>query len=348
MVDLRHMAPIGAFALVIGLSSAHLARADSAADFFSGKSIDMYVAGSPQGSYSYHVRVLSKYLTRHIPGHPNIVPQYMAGAGGIKTANFLYNVAPPNGLAVGTLLKTIAMNQAIQRKGVKYDAEKFGWIISTGPVDSVLALWTATSPARTIEDAKKVQVVLGSTGKGSATFIEPTLMNDMVGTKFKIIAGYKGIDPVHLAMETGEVQGRFASWESLLCCKREWLDKKKVVVLAQSGLVRNADLPDVPRIIDLVKSEADKKFLEFFGAASTLGRIYLAPPRISAERLAALRDGFWKAAHDPEYVAEMKKRGLEWGPTTGEAAKKLALVALRSSPEVIARARSIMGTEGGD
>ena len=131
MVDLRHIAPIGAFALVIGLSSAQLARADAAADFFSGKSIDMYIAGSPQGSYSYHVRVLSKYLTRHIPGHPNIVPQYMAGAGGIKTANFLYNVAPPNGLAVGTLLKTIAMNQAVQRKGVKYDAEKFGWIIST-------------------------------------------------------------------------------------------------------------------------------------------------------------------------------------------------------------------------
>ena len=344
----RGLVAIGAIALAVGANSLQPARADSAADFFRGKNIDMYIAGSAQGSYSYHVRVLSKYLTRHIPGHPNIVPQYMAGAGGIKAANYLYNVAPPDGLAVGELLKTIAINQAVGRKGVKYDTEKFGWIISTGPVRAVLALWNATTPAKTIEQAKKVQVVLGSTGKGSATYIEPKLMNDMIGTKFKIIPAYKGIDPVHLAMERGEVNGRFASWESLLCCKKDWLRKKKVILLAQSGLVRNADLPKVPTIIDLVKGEKDKAFLRFFEAATTLGRIYVTPPHISAARLAVLRKGFWDAAHDPEYIAETKNRGLEWGPTTADAAKKMALVTLRSSPEVIARARKIMGVGGGD
>lgn len=347
MINRRHIASITTLALVCSASSFGAARAESAADFYRGKNIDMYIAGSAQGSYSYHVRVLSKYLTRHLPGHPNIVPQYMAGAGGIKAANYLYNVAPPDGLAVGTLLKTIAINQAVKRNGVKYDAEKFGWIISTGPVGSVLALWRATTPATTIAQAKKVQVVLGSTGKGSATYIEPKLMNDLIGTKFKIITGYKGIEPVHLAMERGEVNGRFASWESLLCCKKDWLQQNKVIILVQSGLTRSADLPKIPTLIDLAKTEKDKEFLRFFEAASTLGRIYVAPPGISAARLAVLRKGFWAAAHDPEYIAEMKKRGLEWGPTTGDAAKKMALVTLDSSPEVIARAREVMGTAGG-
>ncbi len=315
-----------------------------AEDFYKGKNIEIVVAGSPKGSYNQHVRLIQRYLTKHIVGNPNIVPKFYAGAGGIRGANHLYNVGSRDGLTVGNLLKTIAVNEVIKRKGVKFKTAEFGWIISTGPVDSVLALMKDFTKARTLEDARNMEVVLGSTGKGSATFIEPMTMNQLMGTKFKVIIGYKGLGPVHLAMEKGEVAGRFASVESLVCCKKEWLEGNRLVLLAQSGLRRNRAFPDVPRMIDLVKNDADRKFLEFFGAASTLGRIYVTPPGVPKAQMAMLRDGFWKAANDPAYVADMKKRGLEWDPITGEEAEKLARVTLNASPEVVARARKVMGT----
>lgn len=310
-----------------------------------GQNLEIIVAGSAAGSYAYHVRMLEPYLKKHIPGQPTIVVKHMPGAGGIKAANYLYNVAPADGHVVGTLLKTIAVNQAIGRNGVKYDAEKFGWIISTGPIDSVLALWKATTPAKTLEEAKKTEVVLGSTGKGSATFIEPALMNSLFGTKFNIITGYNGLGPVHVALENGEIQGRYASVESLFCCKKNWLRDDKLLFLAQSGLVRNDAIPSVPTMVQIATREKDKKFLEFFGAASTLGRIYVAPPDVPEDALGSLREGFWAAAHDPAYVKQMKERGLEYKPVRGEEAKKSALVSLHADPDIIARAKKIMGTD---
>ncbi len=341
-MSLRKLAVLsGAAALSFGNVPA---LADEAADFYRGKNIEMVLAASAKGSYNNHVRLLQRYLTKHIAGNPNIIIKFYAGAGGIRGANHVFNVGSKDGLTVGNLLKTIAINEAIKRNGVKFKSAEFGWIISTGPVDSVLSLMKDHTKVRTVDDARKMEAVLGSTGKGSATFIEPTIMNQLMGTKFKVITGYKGLGPVHLAMEKGEVAGRFASVESLLCCKKEWLEGKKLVFLAQSGLKRNEAFPDVPRMIDLAKTDKDKKFLEFFGAGSTLGRIYVTPPGVPKMQLEALREGFWKAAHDPGYVDEMKKRGLEWGPIRGEEAKKLALLTLEASPETIARARKVMGT----
>lgn len=338
--NLTFMAAAAALAL-----PAAAATADEAADFYKGKNIEMALAASAKGSYNRHVRIIQRYLTKHIAGNPGIIVKYYAGAGGIRGANHVYNVGSKDGLTVGNLLKTIAINETIRRPGVKFKSAEFGWIISTGPVDSVLALMKEFTPVRSVDDARKTQAVLGSTGKGSATYIEPTIMNQLMGTKFKVITGYKGLGPVHLAMEKGEVAGRYASVESLLCCKKHWLEGDKLVFLAQSGLRRNKAFPNVPRMIDLVDSKADKKFLEFFGAGSTLGRIYVTPPGVPKARLEALREGFWKAAHDPAYVEEMKKRGLEWDPMRGEEAKKYALVTLNADAETVARARKVMGTD---
>lgn len=311
------------------------------AQYYKGKTILVAIPGGPHGSYGVHVQILKKFLPKHFAGNPSIEPVYMPGAGGLKAANYLYNVAPKDGTYIGTLLKTITLNEAVKRPGVKFKSEKFGWIISTGPVDSVLAVWTSRAPALTMEDMKKKQVILGSTGKGSVTYMEPTIMNQVFGTRFKVITGYKGLGGVHLAMERGEVQGRHASLESLRCCHRDWL-AKKLTIVAQSGLVRNSNLPNVPTMIEYGKTEKDRKFLEFFGAGATLGRIYLAPPGIPAARLAELRDGFWKAAHDPGYVAELKRRGLEYHPRRGEDALKYARIQLNADADVIARARKLV------
>lgn len=315
---------------------------DAGAQFYKGKKIELFLAGGAKGSYNRHSRVLQQYLTKHIAGNPEIAITPMPGAGGIKAANYLYNAASRDGLSIGTLLKTIAINEAIERRGVKYKTAKFGWIVSSGPVDSVLALWTATSPAKTVDGVFKKQVILGSTGKGSATFIEPTIMNAMIGTKFKIITGYKGLGKVHLAVERGEVQGRFASWESLKCCKKKWLSEKKVVVLMQSGLVRNKDLPDVPRVIEFAKTDKDREFLKFVAAGSTLGRIYVTPPGVPKAALNALQDGFWNALKDPDYLAITEKRGLEVAPISGEKAKALAVGIVNASPDTIKTAKKYL------
>jgi len=225
---------------------------------------------------------------------------------------------------------------------VKYKTAKFTWLVSSGPIDSVLALWKSTSPAKTVEDVFKKKVILGSTGKGSPTFIEPTIMNATIGTKFKIITGYKGLGKVHLAVERGEVQGRFASWEAIKCCKKAWLKENKVAILMQSGLVRNKDLPKVKSVWEFAKNESDRDFLKFIAAGSTLGRIYLAPPGIPKAAAKALRKGFWDALHDPEYVALTKKRGMGLTPMSYKKAKDLALSIMKAKPAVIKRAKKYL------
>ena len=331
-----------AFVAVAGLAASTFTAVDASAQFYKGKKLDMYSAGGAKGSYNRHLRLMEKFLTKHIPGNPEIAINPMPGAGGLKAANYLYNAAARDGTAAGTLLKTIGLNEAISRRGVKYKTAKFTWIVSSGPIDSVLALWKSTSPAKTVEDVFKKRVILGSTGKGSPTFIEPTIMNATIGTKFKIITGYKGLGKVHLAVERGEVQGRFASWEAIKCCKKAWLKENKVAILMQSGLVRNKDLPKVKSVWEFAKNDADRDFLKFIAAGSTLGRIYLAPPGIPKAAAKALRKGFWDALKDPEYVALTKKRGMGLDPMPHQKAKALALSIMGAKPSVIKRAKKYL------
>ncbi|MEE2655767.1 MAG: tripartite tricarboxylate transporter substrate-binding protein [Pseudomonadota bacterium] len=338
MIFNTKLACIGA----VGIAALMFTACETSAQFYKGKKLDMYSAGGSKGSYNRHLRLMEKFLTKHIPGNPEIAINPMPGAGGLKAANYLYNAAAKDGTAAGTLLKTIGLNEAIGRRGVKYKTAKFTWLVSSGPIDSVLALWKSTSPAKTVEDVFKKKVILGSTGKGSPTFIEPTIMNATIGTKFKIITGYKGLGKVHLAVERGEVQGRFASWEAIKCCKKAWLKENKVAILMQSGLVRNKDLPKVKSVWEFAKNESDRDFLKFIAAGSTLGRIYLAPPGIPKAAAKALRKGFWDALHDPEYVALTKKRGMGLTPMSYKKAKDLALSIMKAKPAVIKRAKKYL------
>ena len=327
---------------VAGLAAVFMTAPDVSAQFYKGKKLDMYSAGGAKGSYNRHLRVLERYLNRHIPGNPEIAINPMPGAGGLKAANYLYNAAARDGTAAGTLLKTIGLNEAIGRRGVKYKTAKYTWLVSSGPIDSVLALWKDTSPAQNIGDVFQKKIILGSTGKGSPTFIEPTIMNATIGTNFQVITGYKGLGKVHLAVERGEVQGRFASWEAIKCCKKGWIKNKKILILMQSGLVRNKDLPNVKNVWEFAKNDKDREFLKSLAAGSTLGRIYLAPPGIPKAAAKALRKGFWDALHDPEYVAETKKRGMGLGPMPHDKAYALAMSIMNAKPAVLKRAQKYL------
>lgn len=333
---------ITAFLVSFGWLAGSPAQAESAAEFYSKNRLTLILGTGAKGSYALHTRVLMKYLTKHIPGHPTVVQQFMPGAGGAKAANYVYNVAAKNGAYVGNLLKYIAVNQAIGRKNLRYDAAKFNWILSSGPINSVVAFWH-TANVKTFADLRKKQLVVGSTGRSSETFITPTLLNEILGAKLKIVTGYKGLGSIHLAMETGEVNGRAASMESLRGGKPHWLTDNKVNIVVQTGLEKNYDLPKVPTMVDLATNPSDRALLEFVGSGATLGRIYVAPPGVAVERLAALRAGFEAATRDPGYLADTKKRRLDVAPKAHKELEALVARVLGASPKTIARARKAFG-----
>ena len=319
------------------------ANADAVADFYSGKTVTITAATGAGSAYGVHGRLLAEALQKHIPGNPNVIMQFMPGAGGAKMANYMYNVAPKDGTHIGFPLKYIAVNQALGLSGLKYDAAKFNYIGSLGPINSVVAMLKEKSPVASLDDAMKTEAVMASTGKSSETYITPTLMNNLLGTKFKIVTGYTGMKGTELAMEKGEAHGRAGSWDSLKSGQPEWLKEKKVALIALSGLERNWDLPDVPTLIELAKNPEDKRTLQFFGNGNAVGWLFITPPDVPADRIAALRAAFDKAMKDPEYLAAVKDKNLDLQPVSGEQVAKLIDETLAVTPEQLQRIQAAMG-----
>jgi len=314
--------------------------ADAVSDYYKGKTITLYGAAGGGGSYGVYNRVIADHLGRHMPGNPSVVAQFMPGAGGAKCANFLYNAAAKDGSVIAMLLKYVAVQQAIGRKSVKYDVNKFNWLISMEPVHSVVAVWH-TAPATTLEGLKQKEVVMGSTGKSSETYIAPTLMNAFIGTKIKVVTGYKGTGAIHLAMESGEIHGRAASFASLTGTRPHWLAEGKVKMVAHSGLYPDKDFPEVPPLKDVVPAEARDVF-EFVGSGSTLGRIMAAPPGVPAERVAALRGALEAMAKDPKFLADAKKRKMGVQPRSAVEVEALVKKTMTAPADVIARTKTVM------
>ena len=318
------------------------AGAQSVAEFYAGKTITITAATGAGSAYGVHGRILAETMQKYIPGNPNIIMQFMPGGGGSKMANYMYNVAPRDGTQIGFPLKYIAVNQALGRKGLKYDAAKFNYIGSLGPINSVVAMLKEKSPVASFEEAQKTEAVMASTGKSSETFITPTLMNNLLGTKFKIVTGYRGMKGVELAMEKGEAHGRAGSWDSLKAGKPQWLAQDKVALIALSGLSRNWDLPNVPTLIELATKPADKAVLSFFGNGNAVGWLFLTPPEVPADRIAALRAAFDKSMKDPAYLAAVAERKLDVKPVSGEQVTKLINETLAVTPAQLAGIRAAM------
>ena len=318
--------------------------ADTVADFYKGRNVTIITATGAGSGYGVAGRILANYLKNHIPGRPQVVMQFMPGGGGIKMLNYLYHVAPKDGTYIGFPLKFIAINPMLGRKGLKYDARKFGYLGGIGPIDSVVAVWKATSPATSLEGMRQKQVIMGSTGKSSGTYITPTLMNTILGTKFKVVTGYKGMAPIELAMEKGEVHGRAGSWDAIKVGRTHWLaGKKKVAIVAQSGLVRNKDLLNVPTLMELAKSKNDKDILRFFANADAIGWFFATPPGVPGDRFAALRRALANTARDQAYVAAANAKKFSITPTSGEKIKQLVDDTLATPPALMSKIKSAMG-----
>jgi tripartite-type tricarboxylate transporter receptor subunit TctC len=300
--------------VVLLAASTHAARADAISDFYKGKSLRVIISADAGGSYDSDARLVARHIGKHIPGNPTAVPENMLGASGRTAATYMYNAAPKDGSVIAVMQQSLPMGQALGESGVNYDAAKFNWIGSPVRPDETLVVWHTTG-VKTIEDAKKKEVIIGATSPTGMNYVYPKLANELLGTKFKIVPGYPGGTPIVLALERGEVEGRGSNpWSEWKATKPDWVKDKKIIPLMQMSLFKHPDLPDVPLMVDLAPNETARKVLEIVTITGELGRPFVAPPGIPAERLAALRQAFDDTMKDPEFLADAEKLHKEIHP----------------------------------
>jgi len=331
-----------ALALTVLSVSCASARADAVSDFYHGKQVSMIIGTSAGNDYDFRGRLLARHMGRHIPGQPTIVVRNMPGGGGIVAANWMTSIAPRDGTTLHMIMSNMMAAQAMGTSGVEFDTRKFIWIGNTTESPNVTNSWF-TSGVRTIDDARKHELVLGAP-MGTSGVVYATLMNTLAGTKFKIVTGYPGGNEVNMAMERGEVQGRGSnSWASWKSTKPEWLKDGKVIPLVQIGLKRHPDMPNVPLLLELAKNDEDRAVLTFLSSDTALSRSTITTADVPPERVEALRRAFDATMKDPAFLAEAEKARMDISPSTGEEAQKIADSIANAPPKVVARAKEILG-----
>jgi len=299
------------------------AYAQSPAEFYKGRNVELYVGYSVGGAYDLYARVLARHLGKHIPGSPTIIPKNMEGAGSLRLANWLYNVGAKDGTVLATIGRGTAFDPLLGSKGAQFRADKFTWIGSTNNEVSVCVAWK-TSGIIGFEDTLSKELIVGGTGQAADTDQFPRILNGVLGTKFRIVTGYPGGNDVTLAMERGEVKGRCGwSWSSVLSTHKRWIEDKSISVLVQLSLNKHPDLPDVPLVMDFAKTEDQQQMFKLIFARQVMGRPYLAPPDVPKDRAEALRKAFMDTMKDSEFLADAEKSQLEINPVDGAEVEKL-------------------------
>jgi len=330
-------------ALAGTLALAQPLKAEGVGDFYKGKTVNIVVSTGEGGTYDTVARSVARYMPKHIPGAPVMILKYMPGAGHVVATNYMYDLAPKDGTYIATSGNSIPQHQVLDGKGVRYDARKFHWLGSTGISNLMTAAWAA-SGVKTIDDVMKHEVTAGSTGAGSGTMLYPTITNNVVGTKFKLILGYRRATEIDLAMERGEVVVRSGfSLGSLTNEHPDWISKKKVNFLFQVGNKREETQPGVPLMSDLGKTDEQKKILKLLSAPVALGRPYLTTPELPADRLVALKSAFAATMKDPGFLAEAKKLKFDLRPMTGDEVAEVVNETIDIPPALAEKARAAIG-----
>ena len=318
-------------------STAPAQAADAVADFYKGKTIQVLVGFGPGGGYDLYARTLARYMGRHIPGNPTLVPQNMPGAGGVKAMNYLYNVARKDGTVMGTFARGLVIEPLLgHAQGTQFEAAKFSWIGSVSNEVSICAFW-ATSGIKTWDDVQKKPTIIGASAAGADSEIFPTVLRNLFHLPTKVVTGYSGGGAdINLGMERGEVTGRCGwSWSSLLSQSKPLLDGKKINIVLQLALQKHEDLPNVPLIMDLPTTPENKAALKLIASRQSIARPFAAPPGVPADRLAALRAGFDATMKDPQFLAETKRLDLEVRPVSGQEVETLIKEIYASPPAIV-------------
>jgi len=326
-------------AAVLGVLLAQCMTGAACADdeFLRGKTVTFVVSTATGGGYDTYIRLMARHIGRFLPGQPNVVVQNMPGAGGIRAANYLYNVAAKDGTVIAMLDQAVYLDHILETPGLAADPAKFNWIGRVLSNSAVLYAWHSARVQK-IEDVFSHELIVSTTG--TASRLNWTVLNNLLGTKFRIITGYKGATDGRLAMVRGEVEALSQPWSVLKLEGEQLLKEKRINLLLQSGAQRNSELPDVPRMIDLARNDDDRALLALFSSPSTIGRSVVAPPGVPAERVAMLRAAFMKAVHDSALRDEVHKLKLELDPIDGAGLQK-SIAGGSVSPELVARARRV-------
>ena len=316
--------------------------AASADDFYKGKTITIINSTGNGGSYYNIAQALARHMPKYIPGNPAMIVKSMPGGGNVLATNFMYVSAPKDGTHIATINNSIPLHQALDGRGIQYDVTKFNWLGSTGTYNSIAYVWSQAG-FKTIQDVFRREVILGGTGVGSSIVIYPAAMNSLLGARFKIVLGYKATSEIDLAMERGEVQARTGSYTGLRSDHPDWLSEKKIDILMQIGSKRDPELPHVPLLSELGRNEEERKILELISSPIALGRPYLAPPGVPADRLEMLRSSFARTLRDEGFLAEAQKMDHDIAPQSAEEIATIVEATIKAPPIIIQRAKDVMG-----
>ena len=329
---------LGAAACVLSLSIA--ARADAVSDFYANRTINVLVGFGPGGAYDLYARTLARHFGNHVPGHPNVVVKNVPGAAGLALVNTLYNTSPKDGTEFGTFNRTIPLDPLLGGSQAQFDALKLEWLGSPSNEVSACVAWH-TAKAKNIDDLRTTELLMAGTGSAADATIYPTLFREVLGLKFKVINGYVGGADAVLAMEKGEIEGFCPwGWTGIESTHPEWLRDGKINVLMQLGLNKHPKHPEVPLVLDLAKTEADRQALELMLSPSLFARPFAAPPGVPAERLAALRKAFEDTVKDPAFVADAEKQKLEVEYVSPDKIRSILIKLYAFPPAVVARVKA--------
>jgi len=334
-------------ALVFALLLSVPAEADGVADFYAGKTINMIIGSDPGGSYDMNARLVATYLSKYIPGHPSIVPQNLVGAGGIVGANNVYNLGAKDGTVIGATQRLVAFDPLLGDPGPKYDPLKIRWLGSTAKEPGTLVVWH-TAPHRRAEDLFTTELIVGGTQPGTDTILYANVLNNVLGTKLKIVGGYAGSVPILLAMERGEVQGVANwSWSDINAVRPNWLRDKQIRILLQIASARIPDLKDVPTAIEFARTDEQRAVLTLLMEMKDVGRPFFMAPAVPQERFEAVEAAFLAVMKDREFVAENRQQKREVEPVSGAEMSAMLDHAYRLPPAIIEATRRAVKSPAG-
>ncbi len=332
--------------LTVMALTAHLtpAAAQSVAEFYKGKTINIICGFGPGGGYDLYPRVLARHFSRHMPGNPTVVVQNMEGVGSARAANYVFGVAPKDGTVIAAVNQNMPMYQLLGGTGAQFEAGKLQYLGSMAYSNGLIYTWY-TSGIKTIEDARQREVPLAAVGTTSDSHIYPTIVNALIGTKFKPIPGYSGgTGQINIAVERGEVSGRGGtSWASVQTSNKNWLEGHKLNFLLQIGFEKEPDLPNVPLLQEFVKGDDDMQIVKLISLPTALGYAHWVAPGVPVDRIEALRAAYAATLKDPEFLKDAEKAHMEIRPQTGAQLTALTAQVTATPKHVLTRTAKILG-----
>jgi tripartite-type tricarboxylate transporter receptor subunit TctC len=312
------MRPIPIPFAVLTVAVLAAAPATAQAPSLAGKNVTMLIGFGPGGGYDLWGRVVARHIGKHLPGTPNVVPQNMPGGGSFNAANHIYTIAPKDGTVMGIIARDAALGPLTGASGARFDPLKITWVgTPTTETNVCIAMNNDKVKVKTFQDLLAQELIIGNTGVGTGTYSYPKALNGILGTKFKLISGFPSSSDVFLAMERGEVDGICESLDSVVGKRPDWISGRRVNVLFQGGAEPNPEIKAVPFIVDLA-GEQHKQAIEFLYAGQGIGRPFVAPPDMPADRVKMVRDAFSATMQDPAFIEDVKKQKLDLEPEDGE------------------------------